>query len=123
MKQIFHVLHTTHREEFSALESMPRVLLLPEVATACRVAPVTICRWLAEARKGLRYFPLTISQPGQKLLWLASDIEVFLKSQSNVPPPVNATCPAKRMKQATRDFKIRQEQAAKTLAKHRAGMK
>jgi len=93
------------------------------VATACRVAPVTICRWLAEARKGLRYFPLTISPPGQKLLWLASDIEAFLKSQSNVPPPVNATCPAKRMKQESQDFENRQKRAAETLAKHRAGMK
>lgn len=101
------------------MDSSPRILLIHEVAILLRVAVSTIYRWLAESRNGRGHFPLPISDRGKRLRWLASDIEAFLQSQSQIVAPSNVSSPAKQMKKEAEDFQIRQRRAAETLQRHR----
>ena len=109
------------------MESPPRILLIHELAALCRVAPVTIYRWLAERRAGRGHFPLPISERGKKLRWLASDIEDFLhlQSQSNVVPPVNvvSVTAQRREVKAVKQQRESALAAAATLERHRIGRK
>ena len=110
------------------MESPPRILLIHEVAVLLRVAVVTIYRWLAERRDGRGHFPLPISERGKKLRWLASDIESFLRqqSQSNVVPPVNVVSATAQRREAKK-VKQRREAAlaaaTATLERHKIGRK
>ena len=103
------------------MDSSSRILLIREVATLLRVAPVTISRYLAKRRAGHGNFPLPISPPRSKLRWRESDILSYLESQSSATP-YNITLPNVDPAQRTlavKDFQKRQQWAAETLQKHR----
>ena len=104
------------------MKSTLMILLVHEVAALCRVAPVTIYRWLAERRAGRGQFPLPLAGGGSgrsgKLRWLASDIESFLLSQSNPAPPIKVASASERRREA-KVHKQRQEAAEVALARHR----
>ena len=110
------------------MNSPPRILLIHELAALCRVAPVTIYRWVAERRAGRGHFPLPISESGKKLRWLAADIENFLhlQSQSNVVSPVNVVSATAQRRETKADRQRREAAfaaATATLEKHRIGRK
>ena len=100
------------------MELKPRILLVHEVATLLRIAPVTVYRHLALRRKGIGTFPLPISTAGGKLRWLASDIEAFLQSQSNAMPPAKVASTSERRQEA-KTYRDRQDAAQKVLVRHR----
>lgn len=98
------------------MESMPKILLIGEIASLLKVSIPTLRRWLRESRRGQRSFPLPISEIGGKCRWLASDIENYLTAQS-VGMQVVST--VRETKRDQKDFQRRQEEAEKSLAKHR----
>jgi len=103
------------------------VLLLYEVAALLRVSPATIRRWVAERRAGRGNFILPISEPGQQLRFLASDVESFLQTRSSVKPQVNvvnsvtAQCREAKVVKWQRASAL--AEATATLERHRIGRK
>ena len=95
------------------------ILLIHEVASRFRASVSTVNRWLHQRRKGQGNFPLPISPPGGNLRWLADDIENYLRSQSNVPPPTVLSSVAQKRRD-DKTYAIRQAEAAATLRKHAA---
>jgi len=95
------------------------ILLVHEVALRLRVSVSTVNRWLHQRRKGQGNFPLPISPPGGKLRWLATDIERFLQSQSNVSSSIVLTSIAQKRRE-DKAYERRQAEAAATLRKHAA---
>ena len=91
------------------------ILLLPEVVGRLRVSTATVNRLLAQRRKGTGTFSLPLSQFKGKGRWLASDVDNYIESLSNVNVTV---VPAKSDKQKAREFIERQKQARKVLARH-----
>lgn len=100
------------------MEQTPRILLVHEVASLLRVATVTVYRHLAQRRQGIGTFPLPISVAGGKLRWLSTDIDDYLKTQSNMAPSVNVPR-TKERKREEREHKARQESAKARLDRHR----
>jgi len=90
------------------------ILFLPEVAARLRVSTTTVRRLLFRRRKGEGTFPLPISQFKEKGRWLASDVDKYIESLSNVNVPVQV--PSK--KQQEREFQQRLEVARAELRKH-----
>lgn len=104
-------------------ESLPRTYLINDMARIFSASPVTIRFWTATERRERRgRFILPISEPHQRLRWLVSDVENFLRARSQTTPPIDTTTgssPAKRLKQESKDYQMRQRLAAETLQKHR----
>ena len=67
-----------------------QILKINEVAKMLRCSVPTIRRWLSEARRGERRFPLPLNQPGSQNLWRLEDIENWTENPAkpnhdNVP--------------------------------------
>ena len=106
--------------------TLPRTYTMGEMVKIFSACPGTIYRRVAERRAGRGSFPLPISQRGQKLLWLATDIESFLESQSNVALPVNVistTAQRCEAKSVARQREATLAAATATLERHRIGRK
>ena len=108
---------------FQSTVEQPRILLIDDVSRITRDAKITIYRDVAEVRSGKsNKIPLPISQPGEKLKWLAADFEQFLQSRSPPPdaqPQRPVAPPAKpSKKQAAKSFTDRQEAARQALKRH-----
>ena len=99
-----------------------KILLIDEVAIAVGMSVSSIRRWLRLAREGKMIFPAVISQPGAKLRWLASDIEMFLQSRSNTPLSIPVPNPVKQ-RQGEKDRQRRNEIARQVLERHALGRK
>ena len=93
-----------------------KIILIREVAFRVGLSIPSIRRYLQESRAGLRNFPLTISPPGCKCRWRASDIEAYLASLSAAPPVASST---RQVAHNQKEFHQRQLAAEKALEKHR----
>ena len=100
------------------MEQRQMIILIDELAALLRVHPSTIRRWLADRRRGIGSFPLTVSSPGCKCRWLLSDIEAYIASQSqaNAIPPVTPS--ARQVRRDQKEFQERQTAADKALLRH-----
>ena len=89
-----------------------RVLTLHEFAGILRISPLTVYRHLALRKKGIGNLPLPIDTgiAGAKLRWLASDIDDYLRSQSNSTPPTPKVGSVQQ-KRELREFEYRQKLA------------
>jgi len=96
------------------------ILLLPEVAERLRVSTATVNRLLALRRKGEGTFPLSLSSFKGKGRWLASDVDDYIESLSNVKTvnakPTNDT--AKRRERTAYE----QRQKSVAAASERLGL-
>ena len=93
-----------------------RILLINEVAALLRVANSSIYRWVAERRKGIGKFPLPISTQGGKLRWLASDVETYLASQSQISPNLPT---ARQRQRNAKAFQERQNATDMALSRYK----
>ena len=94
-----------------------RIYLISDLVALLRLSRSTIDRRTREARKGLTDFPLPISAPGQRTLWDARAIEMWLSEKNRAPPQVNVP-PGRSEKQKARDFAERQQRAQQALERH-----
>jgi predicted DNA-binding transcriptional regulator AlpA len=62
-----------------------QVLKINEVADLLRCSVPTIRRWLSEARRGERLFPLPLNQPRCQNLWRLEDIENWTENPDKAP--------------------------------------
>jgi len=87
------------------------------------VTPETICRRVAkERREQCGYFILPISKPGERLRFLVSDVEAFLRSRSTASSPVNVvntTAQHKEEKVVKQERESLLAAARATLERHR----
>jgi len=60
-------------------------LKISEVAELLRCSVPTVRRWLAEARRGERLFPLPLNQPRSQNLWRREDIENWTENPAKSP--------------------------------------
>lgn len=104
------------------MELSLQILEIGEVASLLRVSIPTINRWLRQTRNGEMDFPLPISPKGCKGRWLASDIERYIESQSNVAPQVVVTS-TKQQRREVKNFEQRQADSKRILEKHASGRK
>ena len=86
---------------------MTQIVVQETLSTAdvCRiygVKRISVYRWLEAARAGLSRFPLTISEPGQRLRWSKEAILTHLNGEQT-PEPV-AQSPAKLSKALTKQL-------------------
>jgi predicted DNA-binding transcriptional regulator AlpA len=63
-----------------------QVVKIDEVAELLRCSIPTIRRWLAEARRGERRFPLPLNQPHSQNLWKLEDIENWSENADRPTP-------------------------------------
>jgi transposase len=63
-----------------------QVIKIDEVAEMLRCSIPTIRRWLAEARRGERLFPLPLNQPNSQNLWKLEDIENWTENSADKTP-------------------------------------
>jgi predicted DNA-binding transcriptional regulator AlpA len=97
------------------------ILLLPEVAERLRVSTATVNRLLAQRREGTGAFPLPLSSYKGKGRWLASQLDDYIASLSNVND--GTTVPAKSKKKQEREYSERQRKAKAALARHSTNKK
>jgi|TergutMp193P3_1026864.scaffolds.fasta_scaffold299992_1 predicted DNA-binding transcriptional regulator AlpA len=75
---------------------------------------VSIYRKVAAARAGESRFPAPIGDAKQRLRWLGTDIEEYIKTRSTVQPSAHIISPAKQAKKQ----RERLEVTRATLEKH-----
>lgn len=97
------------------MQTKYEILLLPEVAERLRVSTATVNRLLARRRRGEDdRFPLPLSAFNGKGRWLASDVDAYIGSLSNV----NVAVPVPSKRKQERDYQKRQELAKVALERH-----